>query len=225
MLPGRGTVQGLRALRALPRMPYTRQELLAVAHALGVDPHTALYLDAQATETQVRALNTAGRLGQAHVLAFATHGLIGGEITDLTQPALVLTPPETPSPQDDGLLSLDEILTLKLPQTRLVVLSGCNTAADDGSGEGWSGLARAFFFAGAQAVLVSHWSVEDRATQAFMAEVFRRYASTPTLSWAEAVRQGVVALMQQASGKTAYFAHPYAWAPFVLVGEGGRGRP
>ena len=84
-----------------------------------------------------------------------------------------------------------------------------------------SGLARAFFFAGAPAVLVSHWSVEDRATQAFMAEVFRRYARDPTLAWAEAVRQGTVALLQQASDKTAYFAHPFAWAPFFLVGDGG----
>src|SRR5207245_3587869 len=104
----------------------------------------------------VRTRNTAGRFGQARLLAFATHSLIGGEITDPTQPALVLTPPATPSPQDDGLLSLDEILALKLSQTRLAVLSGCNTAAADRSGEGLSGLARAFFFAGAPAVLVSH---------------------------------------------------------------------
>jgi CHAT domain-containing protein/Tfp pilus assembly protein PilF len=222
MLTARGTAPGLRALQALPRVPATRQELLAVAQALGADPHTALYLDAQATVPQVLALNAAGRLGQAHVLAFATHSLIGGELTDLTQPALVLTPPATPRPDDDGLLSLDEIVQLKLSQTRLVVLSGCNTAAADHSGEGLSGLVRAFFFAGAPAVLVSHWSVEDRATQAFMSEVFRRYASNPTLAWAEAVRQGMLALMQQASGETAYFAHPFAWAPFFLVGDGGQ---
>jgi len=170
--------------------------------------------------SQVRTLNATGRLGQARVLAFATHSLIGGELTGLAQPALVLTPPTTPRPDDDGLLSLDEILALKLSQTRLVVLSGCNTAAADRSGEGLSGLVRAFFFAGAPAVLVSHWSVEDRATQAFMAAVFRRYASDPTLPWAEALRQGTVALLQQARGKTAYFAHPFAWAPFFLVGDG-----
>jgi CHAT domain-containing protein len=170
-------------------------------------------------------LNTAGRLGQARVLAFATHSLLGGDLTDLTQPALVLTPPATPSPDDDGLLSLEEILHLKLAQTRLVVLSGCNTAAADGIGEGLSGLTRAFFFAGAPAVLVSHWSVEDRATQAFMAAVFHRAARTPPLSWAEVVRQGTLALLHQATGDTAYFAHPFAWAPFVLVGDGGLEAP
>jgi CHAT domain-containing protein len=111
-------------------------------------------------------------------------------------------------------------LALKLSHTRLVVLSGCNTAAADRGGEGLSGLVRAFFFAGAPTVLATHWSVEDRATQAFMSEVFRRYASNRTLSWAEAVRQGMLALMQQVSGKTAYFAHPFAGAPFFLVGEG-----
>jgi CHAT domain-containing protein/Tfp pilus assembly protein PilF len=209
-------------LQALPRVPATRRELLAIAGALGADPRRTLYLGPQATETQVRALNASGQLGQARVLVFATHSLLAGEITGVTQPSLVLTPPATPSPQDDGLLSLEEILELKLPHTRLVVLSGCNTAAADRSGEGLSGLVRAFFFAGAPAVLATHWSVEDRATQSFMREVFRRYVSNRTLSWAEALRQGVLALMQQAGGKTAYFAHPFAWAPFFLVGEGGQ---
>src|SRR5206468_778861 len=83
--------------------------------------------------------------GKARVLAFATHGLLVGEVTGLTQPALVLTPPATPSAEDDGLLSLDDILELKLPHTDWVVLSACHTAAGDGSGEGLSGLARAFF--------------------------------------------------------------------------------
>jgi CHAT domain-containing protein len=222
VLTWRGTAQALSALQALARLIGTRLELLAIADALGADPRRTLYLGAQATETRVRALNASGQLGQAHVLVFATHSLLAGEITDVPQPALVLTPPATPSPQDDGLLSLGEILELKLSHTRLVVLSGCNTAAADRSGEGLSGLIRAFFFAGAPTVLATHWSVEDRATQTFMGEVFRRYASNRRLSWAEAVRQGVLALMQQASGKTAYFAHPFAWAPFFLVGEGGQ---
>src|SRR5262249_35089195 len=161
------------------------------------DPHTALYLDMQATETQVRALNTAGRLGQARVLAFATHGLLAGEVTGVTQPALVLTPPVTPSAEDDGLLSLEDILELKLPYTDWVVLSACHTAAGDGSGEGLSGLARAFFFAGARAVLVSHWSVEDRATQALMTAVFERQAQQPGLARAEALRQGMQAVLAQ----------------------------
>jgi CHAT domain-containing protein len=89
-------------------------------------------------------------------------------------------------------------------------------------GEGLTGLARAFFFAEARSLLVSHWSVEDRATQTLMTEVFRCYSKDPTLSRAEALRQGMPALMVQAEGGTAYFAHPFAWAPFSVVGEGSR---
>ena len=103
------------------------------------------------------------------------------------------------------------------------MLSACNTAADDGSGEALSGLARAFFYAGAASLLVSQWSVDDVATRVLMTEVFRRQADDPALPRAEALRQGMLAVMTRAQGKTAYFAHPYAWAPFMLVGEGGRG--
>ena len=222
VMPGsRGPSVAINEVHGMVSLPGTRDELTAVAKALGADPQRALYLGARATEPVVMSLNSAGRLGNAQVIAFATHGLIAGEITDLRQPALVLTPPATPSEEDDGLLGLQDILGLRLVNTDWVVLSACNTAADDGSGEGLSGLARAFFFAGARSVLVSHWSVEDRATQTLMTEVFHRYAADKTLARAEAVRQGMLALMASAHGHTAYFAHPYAWAPFFLVGEGG----
>jgi len=222
MLSTRGTAETVRALARMNRLPATREELLAIAKVLGADPDAALYLGPQATETKVRELNTVGRLGQTRVLAFATHGLLAGEATGLTQPALVLTPPAVPSELDDGLLSLEDILQLKLPYTDWVVLSACNTAAADRSGEGLSGLARAFFFAGARALLVSHWSVDDRATRALMTAIFQRQTDTSTLTPAEMVRRGMLALMAQAAGTTTYFAHPYAWAPFFLVGEGGR---
>jgi CHAT domain-containing protein len=116
---------------------------------------------------------------------------------------------------------LEDILGLKLPATDWVILSACNTAAGDDSGEGLAGLARAFFFAGARSLLVSYWSVEDRATQVLMTEVFQRYAKDKTMPRAEALRQGMLALMNHAQGQTSYFAHPFAWAPFFLVGDGG----
>ena len=68
---------------------------------------------------------------------------------------------------------------LTLPQASWVILSACNTAADDGSGEALSGLARAFFYAGAASLLVSQWSVDDVATRVLMTEVFRRQAEDP----------------------------------------------
>jgi len=194
--------------------------LLAVAKALGADTHRALYLGVRATKPTVMNLNASGRLGKAQVVSFATHGLTGGEVKGLREPALVLTPPEKPSDEDSGLLGLEDILSLKLNNADWVILSACNTAAPGGSGEGLSGLVRAFFFAGAPSLLVSHWSVDDRATQVLMTEVFRGYARDKTMPRSEALRQGMLALMQNAKGRTAYFAHPFAWAPFFLVGEG-----
>ena len=202
----------LAELPKLPPVPGTRDELVAVARVLGAAPGRALCLD---------RLNGMGELGKARVVAFATHALIAGEVQGLLQPALVLTPPAAPSAEDDGLLGLEEIVGLKLTRTEWLILSPCNTAASDGSGEGLPGLARAFFFAGAPSLLVSHWSVKDRATQELMTEVFRRYAADRGASRAEAVRQRMLALMGQGQGAPPYFAHPFAGAAFFLVGEGG----
>jgi tetratricopeptide (TPR) repeat protein len=231
LLAGRGARRGapmvvvrgvamLAELRMLDALPGTRAELHAIAHALGADASRAIYVGARATKPNVPELDAAGRLGRARVLAFATHGLLAGEIAGLRQPALVLTPPSQLAPDDDGLLSLDDVARLTLTSTDWVVLSACNTGGGDGSAEGLSGLARAFFFAGAPALLVSHWSVDDRATQALMTEVFQRWTASPSMARAEALRQAMLALMRRASGSTAYFAHPFAWAPFFVVGEG-----
>jgi CHAT domain-containing protein len=208
------------ALRGLSPLPGTRDELLALAKALGADPARTLYLAGRATKPALMALNRAGRLARVRVLSFATHGLLAGEIRGLRQPALVLTPPAQPTADDDGLLSLDDVVGLALTGADWVVLSACNTGAADGSGEALSGLARAFFFAGAPTLLVSHWSVDDRATQALMTLVFERYARDRALPRSEALRQGMLALMAGGTGPTAYFAHPFAWAPFSVVGEG-----
>lgn len=179
-----------------------------------------MYLDVRATKSQVIQLNAAGRLGRSRVVAFATHGLLEGEVAGLRQPALALTPPVQPTADDDGLLALDDIMGLSLASTEWVVLSACNTGAPDGSGEGLSGLARGFFFAGAPTLLVSHWSVEDRATQTLMTRVFEGFGKDANAPRAELVRQGMLGLLNDAQGNTAYWAHPFAWAAFFLVGEG-----
>jgi CHAT domain-containing protein len=221
MLGMRGARVPVERLHALDPLPGAGQELVAVARALAVDPDTQVFAGDRATETMVRRLHAEGRLGRAGVLAFATHGLLAGELQGLHQPALVLTPPETPTDDDDGLLSLDEVLGLRLPGNRLVVLSACNTAGSDGSGESLSGLARAFFFAGSRGLLVSQWSVGDRAAQALMADVFRRYGADGSVPAAEALRQAMLAMIEEGARTpaTSYFAHPFAWAAFSLVGD------
>jgi CHAT domain-containing protein len=171
----RGSRVAFDQLRMMNALPGTQQELLAIARTLHVDPKTNLFLRNRATETQVRQLLDSGRLGNTQVLSFATHGLLAGQLTGLVEPALVLTIPARPTQEDDGLLTMGEILDLELPQVEWVILSACNTAGGDGNGQGLTGLARAFFFAGAKALLVSHWSVDDRATQALMTEIFRLF--------------------------------------------------
>ena len=222
MIATRGMRVAMDSLHALNRLPGTREELLTVASILQVDANRAVFLGPRATEKEVRRLNTSGRLGQAKVLAFSTHGLLAGEVRGVTQPALVLTPPSIPTEENDGLLSMEDILQLKLPNTDWVVLSACNTAGDDGSGESLSGLARAFFFAGAKALLVSQWSVDDEATKVLMSEIFKRYGGVPSMPPAKALREGMLAVQGKATigPEHRYFAHPYAWAAFSLVGEG-----
>lgn len=210
------------ALRTLNNLPGTREELLTVASLLHVNPETSVYVGERATEPEVRRLNHSGRLGLAKVISFATHGLLAGEIQGVTQPALVLTPPQVATDDNDGLLSMDDILQLKLPHTEWVILSACNTAGDNGSGESLSGLARAFFFAGAKALLVSQWSVDDDATRALMSAVFSRYTGNQGGFPAKALQDGMRALLELAGRDQTrrYFAHPYAWAAFFVVGEG-----
>ncbi len=223
----RGVRLDVDSLRNLDSLPGTREELLAIAMALGVNPETNLFMRQRATELEVRRLNSTGRLGSAKVISFATHGLLAGELQGVKQPALVLTPPEIATDQDDGLLSLEDIFELRLPSTEWVILSACNTAGADGSGESLSGLSRAFLSTGAKALLVSQWSVDDAATKTLMQEVFQRYGKGSSVAPAVALREGILALLGEVTMATEkhYYAHPNAWAPFMLVGDGGGSIP
>jgi len=99
------------------------------------------------------------------------------------------------------------------------VLSACNTAAGDAKGaEALSGLARAFFYAGARSLLVSHWEVASQPTVKLITKAIDELKHSPKIGRAEALRRSMQAMID--SGKD-YEAHPAFWAPFVLVGEGG----
>jgi CHAT domain-containing protein len=128
-----------------------------------------------------------------------------------------LTPPEKPTDLDDGLLTASEIAQLKL-NANWVVLSACNTAAEEKPGtEALSGLARAFFYAGARSLVVSHWQVASEPTARLMIGTFRASAHNPTLSHAEGLQQSMLSLIDNAQSDDD--AHPRIWAPFVVVGE------
>ena len=174
-----------------------------------------IHLGAEATETQVKTAD----LARFRHIAFATHGAMAGELKGLAETALVLTPPAQASEADDGLLTSSEISLLKM-NADWVVLSACNTAASDGTpgAEGLSGLTKAFFYAGARSLLVSHWAVDSDATVALSTRMFAETAKGAPK--AEALRRSMLALMNRGDRDQAHFAHPAYWAPFVVVGEG-----
>jgi CHAT domain-containing protein len=207
----------------LVRLPDTGEELLEVAKALGANPEQDVLMGSRASERTARTM----RLDDRKVVMFATHGLTPGEIDGLAQPALALSSPEVPGVEGDGLLTVADILSLKL-DADWVVLSACNTAAGEGAGaEAVSGLGRAFFYAGARALLVTHWPVETVSARVLTTSLFRRQAADPTINRAEALRQTMVELITSgqhidpATGKTEFtYAHPLFWAPYALVGDG-----
>src|SRR3546814_2567143 len=113
-----------------------------------------------ATESNLKAAD----LASTSVLFRATHVLVAVEVGDMGEPGLVFTPPTAAIPADDGLLTASEVASLRIGAA-WVILSACNTAAGDGRAcaPGLSGLARAFFFAGSESLLASHWPEIGRA--------------------------------------------------------------
>ncbi|CAN5725455.1 tetratricopeptide repeat protein [soil metagenome] len=206
----------------LPRLPDTADELRSIAQALGSDPARTLKLGRDAEEEDVKSAD----LSNYRVVVFATHGLVPGDLDGLHQPALALSAPEVTGHAGDGLLTLDEILALKL-DADWVVLSACNTGAGDGAGaEAASGLGRAFFYAGTRAVLLTNWSVHSQSARELVTDIFRRQAADQTLDRAEALRRAMVGVMDGPGhvdrGKTRFtYAHPLFWAPYSIVGDGG----
>ena len=178
--------------------------------SLGAD-QSEVKLGLNATETSVQQT----KLDQYRIVYFATHGLVAGDLEKFNkakaEPALVLTIPDKPTGHDDGLLQASEVAQLKL-NADWAVLSACNTATSDGVGaEALSGLARAFLYAGARSLVVSHWDVSDEATTSLMSNLF---AKKPYLSHGEALMEATLKLLDDA--KTNDDAHPRMWAPFVV---------
>ena len=183
----------LAALRAVAPLPETADELCAVAKALGVLAHEAdtVWLGERATEANLKALSRSGTLARHRVLHFATHGVLAGESEEIlkarAEPALILSPPKDGATreqleEDNGLLTASEVAQLEL-DADWVVLSACNTAAGEKSdAEALSGLARAFFYAKARALLVSHWAVISDAAVKLTTGTFDELRAAPKLA-------------------------------------------
>ena len=222
---GLGLADPATLRQGLAPLPGTRAELLAMAAALGA-PASALHMGPQATEAAVKASSD---LPRARVIIFATHGLLPHALKGIEEPGLVLTPPAVATSDDDGVLTASEAARLSL-SADWVILSACNTAAADGKpgAESLSGLAKAFLYAGAGGLLVSHWQVGDEVTAALTVQTIALQQADPKLSKAQAlqaamraVRTGVLPDGKPLAGWQPIWAHPGSWAPFVLVSAGG----
>jgi CHAT domain-containing protein len=211
-------------LGSLNRLLDTAEEIRSIAAALNADLSRDIFIGERASEHRVKTMDLTDR----QVIAFATHALIPGDLDGLDQPALALCSPSITGYAEDGLLTMGEIMKLRM-NADWVVLSACNTGAADGAGaEAVSGLGRAFFYAGTRAILVSMWPVETTSARKLTTGLFRYQQEDKKLSRARALQKSMLALIDgaglkdDATGKViASYAHPIFWAPFIVVGESG----
>jgi CHAT domain-containing protein len=181
---------------------------------VGAERELSFVLGADASEATLRAMSADDRLSQARFVLFNTHGLSAGAARGLgaSSPALVLTP----SGDDDGLLTPAEIIALRL-RADWVMLLACESAAGDANGaEPLSGLANAFFYAGARSLIVSHWRVEAGATL----ELATRFvAEGAQVDAGQRLQRAEAALRNAGDAGPQFWAHPAFWAPFSIVGD------
>jgi CHAT domain-containing protein/tetratricopeptide (TPR) repeat protein len=219
---GEAAQQALRELRlrespterggaTFPRLVHSAIEVQTLAALLAAPPES-IRLGAQATKTAVQQASEKGDLARYRYVHFAVHGVLGRDAGQ--QPALVLTrvgmdDAARGEGKDDGLLRLEEVLQLKL-NADLVVLSACESGKGAlHRGEGVTGLARAFLYAGSRGVVCSLWNVDDAVTSEFMSDLYqdlRKGKPAP-----DALRE---AQLQQIHRGRA----PLYWAPFILIG-------
>jgi CHAT domain-containing protein/tetratricopeptide (TPR) repeat protein len=223
--PGTRGLTDAKASAAFAPLPGTADELRAMARTLGA-PKARVHLGGKATEASIKSSRD---LATAGVVAIATHGLLGHEIKGLSEPGLVLSSPAKPDGQDDGVLTASEAAALELTAD-WVILSACNTAGSDGEpgADSLSGLARAFLYAGARALLVSHWRVFDDATAALTVQTLAIQKADPRLSKAQALQKAMRTVRtgrrpdgSPLPGWRAEWAHPAYWAPFVVIAADG----
>ncbi|MEW6667065.1 MAG: CHAT domain-containing tetratricopeptide repeat protein [Thermodesulfobacteriota bacterium] len=216
--------RGIKSVKLpmLQRLPETADEIRSIALSLGADPEKDVFVGSEAGEQRIKSMILSDR----RVVAFATHALMPGDLDGLWQPALALSAPRRAGDQEDGLLTMGEVLGLKL-DADWVVLSACNTGAGGGVGEeAVSGLGSAFFYAGTRALLVTNWPVETASALALTTELFRRQAADVELGRSKALQQAMLELIDRLGavgpdGKMLFtYAHPVFWAPFTLVGDG-----
>jgi CHAT domain-containing protein len=224
---------GKDGLPDIPRLRETADEARSIARILGGS--NRLFIGAEAQERTAKS----GELKNSRYVLFATHGFLGGEFLPAAdpaadhasgaaraktgaQPSLALTLVGDLQ-GEDGMLTMKEVIEDVELNADLVALSACNTAgetAQANNGEGFAGLTRAFMFAGAKSLLVSHWSVDSLSTEALMTSTFRNIKQGETALNAVSDAQRELRGGSYANGKYRFSrSHPFFWAAFVYVGD------
>ncbi|MCR2834799.1 CHAT domain-containing tetratricopeptide repeat protein [Parerythrobacter lacustris] len=217
----------LAAIGQLARLEKSGREVIEIADILGWYDADVL-LQMEATQSNIDRRNQAGRLPEGGLVVFATHALVAGDLGGtLAEPAIVLTPeiapgtasPATsaPSADRDGLLTASEVAQLDF-RSSLVILSACNTAAGLNGGEGFSGLARAFFNASAGSLVATHFPLLDLAGSRLttrMVELLPDVRGDVPGAMRQAMREYAADTAGDATGQSS--AHPAAWAAFVVM--------
>jgi len=216
--PGATCSDSAQLLAGLPPLPYARKELEAARGLLGASPADELLGPAF---TAKAVMDTP--LKNYRILQFSTHALLPTDLHCQNQPAIVTSAPAGARDASGALLTSSDVVRLNL-DADLVILSACNSGGPGGStaGESLSGLARAFFYAGARSLLVTHWAVNDQVAAYLVADTLRRMRQDPGLGVASALRNAQLAMLADAGkGLPPEIAHPFFWAPFAVIGEGG----
>ena len=200
----------------LPALPGARAEGAAVAQVLGT-PAANILSGAAATDSAVR-----GRIGQPRILHFATHAVASDAQPMDSYLALAVSD----EPRSDGRLTAEEVYGLSI-EADLVVLSGCRTASGEVTGDGVIGLSRAFFAAGAPAIVASLWDLPDVAGREILPSFYRAWRRTGDK--AAALREAQLGLLARLrsgrftvdtpAGPIAVSPHPAIWAGLVLIGR------
>lgn len=202
--PLRGVSEKAKRLN-LPRLPASRAEVSEIAKLY--PGSSKVYLEGEANEENVKGNELLARADRIH---FATHGLPDESRPELS--SLVLADEKSREGKEDGFLQAYEIFRLKL-SADLVVLSACETAlGKEVTGEGLVGLTRSFLYAGAHSLVVSLWSVSDGATPDLMVSFYQGLDQRNDK--AEALQRAKLAMISQGR-----YAHPFYWAPFILIGD------
>jgi CHAT domain-containing protein len=137
----------------------------------------------------------------------ANVALAGEKVIKISMPGAIAL---APSNGDNGFLTAQDILSLKLNNTELVVLSACDTGRGRITGEGVVGLSRAFIAVGVKTVIVSLWAIPDLPTASLMTEFYRQLQNNPDK--AQALRQAMLITKTK-------FPNPIDWAAFTLIGD------